>query len=108
MLGETPESMAERAQRVDDRSRADDQIPEIKVGPLRIENLRGPTDLVIDHLEVHPGAIVGVAGRFQDTLGQSAGGFDVSRIVERGQCVQRRVRANHLDRAGLPGRRIEE
>jgi len=62
MLGETPESMAERAQRADDRTGRDYQIPEIKIGPLRIKGLRGPTDLVIDNLEVQPGAIVGVAG----------------------------------------------
>ena len=62
MLGETPESMAERAQRADDRGGADHQIPQVHVGPLRIGGLKGPTDLVIDSLEVQPGAIVGVAG----------------------------------------------
>jgi ABC-type sugar transport system ATPase subunit len=62
MLGETPESMAERAQRADDKDRAGDQIPQINVGPLRINGLKGPTDLVIDSLEIQPGAIVGVAG----------------------------------------------
>ena len=62
MLGESPESAAVRAQRTDDRRHADEQIPEIKVGPLRINDLKGPTDLVIDNLEVRPGGIVGVAG----------------------------------------------
>jgi ABC-type sugar transport system ATPase subunit len=62
MLGETPESMAERAQRSNERSNADNRISRIDVGPLRIVELRGPTDLVIDSLEVQPGLIVGVAG----------------------------------------------
>jgi len=62
MLGETPESMAERSQRADERGGDDDRIPPVNVGPLRIMGLRGPTDLVIDNLEVQPGAIVGVAG----------------------------------------------
>jgi ABC-type sugar transport system ATPase subunit len=62
MLGETPESMAERAQRSGDRGEADGSIPEIKVDPLRIVGLRGPSDLVIENLEIKPGAIVGVAG----------------------------------------------
>jgi ribose transport system ATP-binding protein len=62
MLGESPESAAVRAQRTDHRRHGDDQIPEIEVGPLRINDLRGPTDLMIDKLEVQPGAIVGVAG----------------------------------------------
>ncbi len=62
MLGESPKSAGVRAQRTDDRRHADEQIPEIKVGPLRIDDLKGPADLVIDNLEVQPGAIVGVAG----------------------------------------------
>ena len=62
MLGETPESMVERAQRTTDQVHADDVIPPIKVGPLRIADLKGPDYLVIDNLEIHPGAIVGVAG----------------------------------------------
>jgi ribose transport system ATP-binding protein len=62
MLGETPESMVERAQRATDQVHADDVIPPIKVGPLRIADLKGPDYLVIDNLEIHPGAIVGVAG----------------------------------------------
>ena len=45
-----------------DQVHADDVIPPIKVGPLRIADLKGPDDLVIDNLEIHPGAIVGVAG----------------------------------------------
>ena len=36
--------------------------PEIKVGPLRIRALKGPTTLEIENLEIQPGAIVGVAG----------------------------------------------
>jgi ABC-type sugar transport system ATPase subunit len=62
MLGETPESMAERAQRSTDTTSADDTIPEIEVGPLRIRGLKGPTALEIESLEVYPGAIMGVAG----------------------------------------------
>jgi ABC-type sugar transport system ATPase subunit len=62
MLGETPESMAERAQRSDDGGESDSSIPPIEVGPLRIAGLRGPGDLRIENLELHPGAIVGVAG----------------------------------------------
>lgn len=62
MLGESPESAAARAQRTDDRHDAGDPISDIKVGPLRVNGLKGPTDLVIDSLEVQPGAIVGVAG----------------------------------------------
>ncbi len=62
MLGETPESMAERALRSDDRNDDDGRIPRIEVGPLRMTGLKGPTDLVIDSLEVQPGMIVGVAG----------------------------------------------
>jgi ABC-type sugar transport system ATPase subunit len=62
MLGETPESMAERALRSDDRSNDDGRIPRIEVGPLRIVGLKGQAALVIDNLEVQPGMIVGVAG----------------------------------------------
>ena len=61
MLGESPESLAERAQRADDQG-ADAGIAPIKVGPLRIFGLRGPGDLRIDKLEVPPGELVGVAG----------------------------------------------
>ena len=61
MLGESPESMAVRAQRTTDRS-CRRSIPEIKVGPLHIADLKGPNYLVIDNLEINPGAIVGVAG----------------------------------------------
>ncbi len=61
MLGETPESMAARAQRSHE-AEAGERIHKINVGPLRIAGLRGPSDLVIDRLEVEPGAIVGVAG----------------------------------------------
>jgi ribose transport system ATP-binding protein len=62
MLGEAPESVAERAQRATDPSHADDAVPRIEVGPLRIVGLRGPTDVVVDNLEIQPGLIVGVAG----------------------------------------------
>ena len=62
MLGDTPESIAERAQRAGAADNAGEALPQIAVGPLRIVGLKGPTDLVIDHLEVKPGAIVGVAG----------------------------------------------
>jgi ABC-type sugar transport system ATPase subunit len=61
MLGETPESMAERAQRVDAPAAAH-RIPRIDVGPLKIADLKGPSNLAIDRLEVPPGMIVGVAG----------------------------------------------
>ena len=62
MLGEAPESTVERAQRSKDTATADTSIPEIKVGPLRIRALKGPTTLEIENLEIQPGAIVGVAG----------------------------------------------
>jgi ribose transport system ATP-binding protein len=62
MLGESPESLAERGQRADDAHGADAGIAPIKVGPLRISGLRGPGDLRIDKLEVPPGELVGVAG----------------------------------------------
>jgi len=62
MLGETPESMVERAQRISEQTGAEDAMPPIKVGPLRISGLRGADGLVIDNLEIQPGAIVGVAG----------------------------------------------
>jgi len=61
MLGETPESMTERAQRVDAPGAAD-RIPRIEVGPLKIACLKGSANLAIDRLEVPPGMIVGVAG----------------------------------------------
>jgi ABC-type sugar transport system ATPase subunit len=54
--------MAERAQRSGDRDENDGSIPEIKVNPLRIIGLKGPSDLVIENLEIPPGVIVGVAG----------------------------------------------
>jgi ribose transport system ATP-binding protein len=62
MLGETPESMVERARRAGEQVHPEDSIPPIKVGPLRIVDLKGPDGLVIDNLEIHSGAIVGVAG----------------------------------------------
>jgi ABC-type sugar transport system ATPase subunit len=62
MLGETPESIAERAQKSDDENNAAGLIAPIEVGPLSIVGLKGPKRLVIDKLEIHPGAVVGVAG----------------------------------------------
>jgi ABC-type sugar transport system ATPase subunit len=62
MLGETPESALERAQRTSEEIRPEDEIPPIRVGPLRIAGLKGPDGLVIDNLDIAPGAIVGVAG----------------------------------------------
>jgi ribose transport system ATP-binding protein len=62
MLGESPESLADRAQRANDAHGADVGIAPIKVGPLSISGLRGPRDLCIDKLEVPPGELVGVAG----------------------------------------------
>jgi ABC-type sugar transport system ATPase subunit len=62
MLGETPESALERAQRASEQIRPEDEIPPIKVGPLRIAGLKGPDGLIIDDLDIAPGVIVGVAG----------------------------------------------
>jgi ABC-type sugar transport system ATPase subunit len=62
MLGETPESALERAQRVGEQIRPEDAIPPISVGPLRVAGLKGADGLAIDNLEIAPGAIVGVAG----------------------------------------------
>ena len=62
MLGEAPDSSIERAQRSSDTTSAGGAIPEIKVGPLSIRGLKGPTSLEIESLEVQPGAIMGVAG----------------------------------------------
>jgi len=62
MLCETPESMIERARRTGEQVHPEDAMPPIKVGPLRIVDLKGPGGLAIDNLEIHPGAIVGVAG----------------------------------------------
>jgi ABC-type sugar transport system ATPase subunit len=62
MLGETPKSIAERLQKSDGENDAGGPIAPIKVGPLRIVGLKGPRRLVIDKLEIYPGAIVGVAG----------------------------------------------
>jgi ABC-type sugar transport system ATPase subunit len=62
MLGETPKSVAERSQKSVDEFDSTGPIAPIKVGPLRIVGLRGHGRLVIDNLEVSPGAIVGVAG----------------------------------------------
>jgi ABC-type sugar transport system ATPase subunit len=62
MLGETPESALERAQRASEQTGAENEIPPINVGPLRIAGLKGPDGLAIDNLDIAPGAIVGVAG----------------------------------------------
>ncbi len=45
-----------------DADDGDKGIPRVEAGPLRISGLRGPTDLVIDDLQIEPGAVVGVAG----------------------------------------------
>jgi ABC-type sugar transport system ATPase subunit len=60
MLGETPESITEQSQ--DSNGVIELPIAPIKVEPLRIVALEGPAGLVIDKLEIDPGAIVGVAG----------------------------------------------
>ena len=62
MLGETPRSSAQRSQKSVDEFDSAGPIAPIKVGPLRIVGLKGHGRLVIDNLEVSPGAIVGVAG----------------------------------------------
>jgi ABC-type sugar transport system ATPase subunit len=62
MLGETPKSVAERSQKSVDEIDSGRPIAPIKVGPLRIVGLKGHGRLVIDNLEVSPGAVVGVAG----------------------------------------------
>ena len=62
MLGETPESVAERSQKSDDENNAAALIAPIEVGPLASLGLKGPKRLIIDKLEIHPGAVVGVAG----------------------------------------------
>jgi ABC-type sugar transport system ATPase subunit len=62
MLGDGPEAAADRTRRRADAAWDGDSIPRIEAGALRIAGLRGPSDLVIDDLEVQPGAVVGVAG----------------------------------------------
>jgi ABC-type sugar transport system ATPase subunit len=59
MLGEIPQSVAERSQKFGDEMRL---IAPIKSGPLSIIGLKGPKRLIVDKLEIHPGAVVGVAG----------------------------------------------
>ncbi len=62
MLGEPPKSIAEPSRKSNDQIDTGAPIAPIKVGPLRIVELKGPKRLVIDRLEIYPGAIVGVAG----------------------------------------------
>jgi ABC-type sugar transport system ATPase subunit len=62
MLGEAAESIAEQSQNSNSEIDLSGPIAPIKVGPLRIVGLKGPAGLVIDKLEINPGAIVGVAG----------------------------------------------
>jgi ABC-type sugar transport system ATPase subunit len=61
MLGEPPKSIAEPSRKSNDQIDTGGPIAPIKVGP-RIVDLKGPKRLVIDKLEIYPGAIVGVAG----------------------------------------------
>ena len=62
MLGENPQSVAERSRNFGDENNGVVRKSPIEVGPLRIVNLKGPKRLIIDKLEIHPGAVVGVAG----------------------------------------------
>jgi ABC-type sugar transport system ATPase subunit len=62
MLGGAPESIGEQSQDSDGEIELGGSIAPIKVGPLRVVGLKGPSGLVIDKLEINPGAIVGVAG----------------------------------------------
>ena len=62
MLGDAPDAGADRTQRRADGDDDGGGIPRIEAGPLRISGLRGPTDLVIDELQIEPGTVVGVAG----------------------------------------------
>src|SRR5271163_4187099 len=62
MLGEIPQSVAERSQNFGDANNSVVPKSPIEVGPLRIVDLKGPKRLIIDKLEIQPGAVVGVAG----------------------------------------------
>jgi ABC-type sugar transport system ATPase subunit len=62
MLGEAPESVAEQSENSSSEIELRGVIAPIKAGPLRIVGLKAPAGLVIDKLEIDPGAIVGVAG----------------------------------------------
>jgi ABC-type sugar transport system ATPase subunit len=62
MLGENPQSVAERSRNFGDKNNGVVPKSPIEVGPLRIVDLKGPKQLTIDKLEIHPGAVVGVAG----------------------------------------------
>ena len=48
MLGEASKSTVERTHRSKDTATTDSSIPEVKVGPLRIRGLKGPTTLEIE------------------------------------------------------------
>ena len=54
MLCETPESMIERARRTGEQVHPEDAIPPIRVGPLRIVDLKGPDGLVRAPLSALP------------------------------------------------------
>jgi ABC-type sugar transport system ATPase subunit len=62
MLGEAPESIDEQSQKSDSEIELHGPIAPIKAGPLRVVGLKAPSGLVIDKLEIDPGAIVGFAG----------------------------------------------
>jgi ABC-type sugar transport system ATPase subunit len=62
MLGDASKAVVERAQKSSNQSDARAPIAPIEIGPLRIAGLTGRKRLVIEKLEIYPGAIVGVAG----------------------------------------------
>jgi ABC-type sugar transport system ATPase subunit len=62
MLGDASKSAVEGAQKSSNQSDARAPIAPIEIGPLRIAGLTGRKRLVIEKLEIYPGAIVGVAG----------------------------------------------
>ena len=62
MLGKSPKSIFERSQVFGDEINTVGLIAPIKSGPLSIVGLKGPGRLVIDKLEIQPGAVVGVSG----------------------------------------------
>jgi ABC-type sugar transport system ATPase subunit len=62
MLGEIPQSVSERSHNFGGKNNNIAPKRPIELGPLRIVDLKGPKRLAIDMLEIHPGAVVGVAG----------------------------------------------